>query len=695
VCLKALKESKLASNVAESAYTIKGFSNWKDATSQKGFLGHERCNSHKEAVERVLTLPAQTEDVGEALSAAHAEEKASNRRNLLKILDNINFLARQALPLRGGGDEENSNFMQLYHLRSIDNPDMKNWLERRADRYTSATVQNEILQTMALQVLQDVSSSLQKSEFFSVLADETADSSNKEQLVVCVRWVDDNFEAHDEFLGLQQLEDGSAQSIVQGIKTAIEKMGLQINKLRGQCYDGCSTMAGAKTGVATRIKEDEPRALYTHCYGHATNLACSESIRQVKVVKDAHDTLHEITKLVRNSPKRDTHLEKMKADMSCDEEGKHAPRILSFCPTRWTVRGKTLDSVLKNYANLQKLWEWSLDNCSDTDMKARIRGVSKHMEEFDFYFGIALGETLLRHSDNLSATLQKEDMSAAQAQKIAHMTMETLLSLRDDASFSLFYQKTVKCSEEVGVKEPVLPRQRRAPQRFEVGDGDTSHHFPTCVQDHYRMIYFEAIDTLATCLKDRFTQKDFEIYAKLEHILVKGAKAECVDKELEECGSFYGTDFDVNVLKTQLLTLSVQVKADYSDIDHLLLSDMIRHFRALSKPQVSLLSQVARLLKLIIVMPATNAVSERSFSAMRRLKTYLRTSMGEERLNNLMLLHVHKSRTDSLDMLGLANRFANTPHRQAIVGTFSAIDRTNTTVVTKTRGTQTQATGKK
>lgn len=552
-----------------------------------------------------------------------------------------------------------------------------------------------MLQTMALQVLQDVSSSLQKSEFFSVLADETADSSNKEQLVVCVRWVDDNFEAHDEFLGLQQLEDGSASSIVHGIKTAIESMGLHYNKLRGQCYDGCSTMSGAKTGVATRIKEEEPHALYTHCYGHATNLACSDSIRQVRVVKDAHDTVHEITKLVRNSPKRDTHLEKMKADMSCDEEGKHAPRILSFCPTRWTVRGRTLDSVLQNYASLQKLWEWSLDNCSDTDMKARIRGVSKHMEEYDFYFGIALGETLLRHSDNLSAMLQKEDMSAAQAQNIAQMTVETLLSLRNDASFSLFWEKTVKRSEEVGVKEPILPRQRRAPPRFEVGDGEISHHFPSCVQEHYRPIYFEAIDTLATCLKDRFAQADFEMYAKLEQILVKGAKAECVDEELEECGSFYGTDFDVNVLKTQLLTLSVQVKADHPDIDRLLLSDMIRHFRALSKPQISLLSQVARLLKLIIVMPATNAVSERSFSAMRRLKTYLRTSMGEERLNNLMLLHVNKSRTDSLDMLGVANRFANTPHRRAIFGIFSAIDRANTTVMKKTRATQTQAADKK
>ena len=74
---------------------------------------------------------------------------------------------------------------------------------------------------MALQVLKEVASSLQSSEFYSVLADETADSSNKEQLVVCIRWVDDKLEAHEEFIGLTHLENCTADSIVNGIKATI------------------------------------------------------------------------------------------------------------------------------------------------------------------------------------------------------------------------------------------------------------------------------------------------------------------------------------------------------------------------------------------------------------------------------------------------------------------------------------------
>ena len=56
-------------------------------------------------------------------------------------------------------------------------------------------------------------------------------------------------------------------------------------------------------------------------------------------------------------------------------------------------------------------------------------------------------------------------------------------------------------------------------------------------------------------------------------------------------------------------------------------------------------------------MPASNATSERSFSALRHIKTYLRSTMGQERLNNLMLLHIHKEITDDLDLKDVATEF--------------------------------------
>jgi len=69
-------------------------------------------------VEKVLTLPATTRDVGELLSSAHACERAVNQRCLLEILSNLRFLARQGCTIRGHGDEADGNFHQLLKLRS-------------------------------------------------------------------------------------------------------------------------------------------------------------------------------------------------------------------------------------------------------------------------------------------------------------------------------------------------------------------------------------------------------------------------------------------------------------------------------------------------------------------------------------------------------------------------------------------------
>ena len=64
----------------------------------------------------------------------------------------------------------------------------------------------------------------------------------------------------------------------------------------------------------------------------------------------------------------------------------------------------------------------------------------------------------------------------------------------------------------------------------------------------------------------------------------------------------------------------------------------------LSKPNQQL-PQVTKLLPLLLVVPATSATSERSFSSLRLLKTFLRTTMSQSRLNNLMLLYLLKDYT--------------------------------------------------
>ena len=77
----------------------------------------------------------------------------------------------------------------------------------------------------------------------------------------------------------------------------------------------------------------------------------------------------------------------------------------------------------------------------------------------------------------------------------------------------------------------------------------------------------------------------------------------------------------------------------------------LEFFQSLGNARKLLLSEICTLGKLIFVMPATNAVNERSFS----VKTYLRSTTGKGRLNHLM--HVHKELADCIDMVEVANLF--------------------------------------
>jgi len=71
---------------------------------------------HLNAV-KAMTTPQN--DIGDMLSKKHHEDKVLNGRMLMNIMQNLQCLGRQGIPLRGHNDKE-SNFIQLLKLRSHD-----------------------------------------------------------------------------------------------------------------------------------------------------------------------------------------------------------------------------------------------------------------------------------------------------------------------------------------------------------------------------------------------------------------------------------------------------------------------------------------------------------------------------------------------------------------------------------------------
>ena len=108
------------------------------------------------------------------------------------------------------------------------------------------------------------------------------------------RWVGDNLVAHEEFIGLYLTDSITAAALVAIIEDTILRMNIKLDYCRGQCYDGASTMSGAKKGVAKVIANKESRAIFTHCYGHALNLGVGDTIKQCHLMKSALDVMAEI-----------------------------------------------------------------------------------------------------------------------------------------------------------------------------------------------------------------------------------------------------------------------------------------------------------------------------------------------------------------------------------------------------------------
>ena len=174
------------------------------------FSQHVRSQCHREAVERSIALHAMTKDAGEHISARE-EDEANNRKAIRKMLSNIRFFGRRGIPLRGDGDGNNSNFTQIFHLRTKDNSALSTWLVKKTIKYTSRQMQNKML--TALVVLIDVTASLHSNPSYSIMADETTDSYNREKVVIWLRWLDNSLNAREKFIRLQQIDIIDAATI--------------------------------------------------------------------------------------------------------------------------------------------------------------------------------------------------------------------------------------------------------------------------------------------------------------------------------------------------------------------------------------------------------------------------------------------------------------------------------------------------
>ena len=195
-------------------------------------------------------------------------------------------------------------------------------------------------------------------------------------------------------------------------------------------------MADHKNGVGAKIKEENPKCLYTHCYGHAFNLCVKDACTEVPTRTGTFAITKEICKLLKKSPQRETLLKKLRKERENDAKSVHA-----FCSTRWTVRDDTLKVLINNHNELMGVWENGIPTTTDTDMKTRMIGVQTTMRKLLFLFGCLVGAKMLSQTDILSKTLQSPELCPTEAHKCADGVMKTLKKERCEEEFNLSWRK--------------------------------------------------------------------------------------------------------------------------------------------------------------------------------------------------------------------------------------------------------------
>ncbi|XP_069482144.1 zinc finger MYM-type protein 1-like [Ambystoma mexicanum] len=639
----ALKLVDLSKN-AEQAFVTIGFNNWKKALEK--FNKHQNSSAHAYSVKQLAHHKASKPIDSQLWQQVKKQQDSWFCLN--KIIHTIALLAKQGLALRGH-DDKDGNFRQVLEARADDVPCLKQRITSSRAEYLSPDIQNEVLQLLSHAILRILCNSIGDNPF-AVIVDGTQDISGQEQECFCIRYVDQDLWPHEDFIGLYQAEDTSGASIANIVKDVLCRQGLSLAMLRAQTYDGAANMAGKYHGAQAIIRQQQPLALYVHCGAHCTNLVIQAAAQQCSIMEDAILYVQELGNLFGQSMTCRTKFADI-VQQSTEGPAKVA-KIKPLLPTRWTVRVKAVQKVMDNYEAILETLEEMAASKNSGDVPARARGLLKQFQEGITFLGLQIVVQVMQLLECLNIAMQGNQQTVSGLLASVNHTHSAILKLRNEQSFDSLLMYNNNMVTKCELKEIELPRRRHIPKRIDEGLAENVH--PRTIKDYYRPQYFELLDTVSVQLKQRFDQGGIQMYEHIEQLLLTGRSAENIVKYPE---------IEYPLFSAQLTTLSSVHK--YSSI-----SELVEIFRRMPCTERAFFAQVEKLLRILLTVPVSSCEAERSFSALRRLKTWLRTTMTQKRLNHVCVCNILKDIIDLVDIQTIAKQFIMRTERRKKIFVF-------------------------
>ncbi|KAK0144264.1 Zinc finger MYM-type protein 1 [Merluccius polli] len=637
-CMKtfAQKTSTLAKS-AEQTFISLGFRNWRKG--REAFSHHECSKAHGIAV---TTHTHLHNSVRNQLCTPSASAQEAARSALLQIVGAVRYLSKQGLAFRGHSAEE-GNFQTYLRDKAEDDPNLAGWLQKNHS-YTSPDVQNEILSIMGNTIIRGIVGEISALPVlqYSIIMDGTQDISGTEQISICLRYVDKDLEPREEFVGMYEASSTTAEHLWKIASDVLLRLDLPLSGLRGQTYDGAANMSGHLSGMQALVRRVQPLATFIHCGPHCVNLVTQAVSSSAPVVNDALHWIHDLGCLFGQSGKFKTIFKQI----AISENGS-VTTIKPLCATRWTVRTPAIKSVLAQYELVMAALE-EMAAVKGSVSAPRARGLLDHFNKGTTILGLVLGQEIFLKLEGLNRSLQGRAVTIGGMLKAVECTKKALVAGRTDDAFMSLYSRAVELTTSFDLESIKLPHVRKASNRY---GGPAKSHIPSSVEEYFRVQFFCASDTAVTQLDDRFHQEGLGYLAKLEEHLLTGKCHEAVARYPE---------LDAELLQVQLAMMKASYQFTSCQEASQLLTTMVPEVRRL-------FNQVETLIRLLLVVPASSCEAERSFSALRRLKTWLRSTMTQCRLNGVSVCHVHREKLQAINREQIAVAFIGMSERRSHV----------------------------
>ena len=594
----------------------------------------------------------------------YAKEKKYWADVLERLIEIVKFLGTQNLAFRGSSDtlyqKDNGNFLKLIELFAKFDPIMKSHIERalhekNSVHYLSKDSQNEILEILGAAIRDKVLSHIRNAKYYSLILDCTPDAGKTEQMSIICRFVsisEEKVEVKENFLGFVAIFDSKSQGLYDTITKMLKMWNIPLENMRGQGYDNGANMKGKKNGLQSMFLKVNPRAFFVPCSAHTLNLTINDASKVNSDTISFFSVVNEIYIFFSASSKRWTILKNNVSNLTLKQPS----------DTRWESR---IDAVRPLRYQLGEIYDALYEIMENESFAAEVqheaRSLCGKIKDFKFICSLVVWHDILNRINPVSKLLQEKNMNITLVLESIEKLKIYLLEYRSDSNYQELLETAKTISEDVEgdsqFKSSVEIRKRKKKRMFEYENEDESPQSP---EDKFRInVFYTILDTSVASLNERFEQLyfyniNFGFLNDFMNIDDKYLKNKC--KNLESLLTF-NSNKDIN--GTELFEEILAFK----DIFGLNNQNPIEILNFLNRNHLPF-PNLAIALRILLTIPVSVASSERSFSKLKLIKTYLRSSMSQERLVNLAMISIESNICNELDIKELISTFINLKTRK-------------------------------